>query len=52
MQRFISESFFHQMVRGFASNQCKFHFESMYGGRDTPYGSKKMKIYKEGSLDI
>ena len=52
MQRFISESFLHQIVTGFAFNQCKFHFDSMYGRRDTPYGSYKMKINKEGSLDV
>ena len=29
--RFIREIFFRQSVRGFASHQCKFHFDSMYG---------------------
>ena len=37
---------------GFASHQCKFHFDSMYGGLDAPYGSNNMKIDKEGSLDV
>ena len=37
--------------KGFASHQCKCHFDSMYGGLDTPYGSNNMKIDKEGSLD-
>ena len=49
MLRFIS---YHQRVRGFASYQCKFHFDSMYGGLDKSYGSNNMKIDKEGSLDI
>ena len=48
MLRFISD----QRVRGFASQQCKFHFDSMYGGLDTPYGSNNMKIDKGGSLDV
>ena len=39
--------FFHQRVRGLASHQCTFHFDSMYGGLDTPYGSNNMKIAKE-----
>ena len=25
---------------------CKFHFDSMYGGQDTPYGSNNMKVDK------
>ena len=41
-----------QRVRGFAYHRCKFHFDSMYGGLDSPYGSNNMKIDKEGSLDI
>ena len=42
-----------QRVRGLASHQCKFHFDSMYdyGGLDIPYGSNNIKIAKEGSLD-
>ena len=44
--------FFHQRVRGVAFHQSKFHFDSMYGGQDTPYGSNNMKIDKEGSLDV
>ena len=44
--------FFHQTVRGLASHQCKFHFDSMYGGLDTPYGYNNMKIAKEGPLDV
>ena len=35
---------FHQLLRGLASHQCKFHFDSMYGGLDTPYCSNNMKI--------
>ena len=31
MLRFINETFFRQSVRGFASHQCKFHSDSMYG---------------------
>ena len=31
--------------------QCKFHFDSMYGGLDAAYGSN-MKIDKEGSLAV
>ena len=30
----------------------KFHFDSKYGGLDTPYGSNNMKIAKEGSLNV
>ena len=41
-----------QMVRGLASHQCKFHFDSMYGRLDTPYGSNNMKFAKEGSLAV
>ena len=52
MLRFISDNVFHQRVRGFASHQCKFHFDSMYGVLDMPYGSNNMNIDKEGSLDI
>ena len=47
----LSVRLFHQRVRGLASHQCKFHFDSMYGGLDTPYSSNNMKIAKEGSLD-
>ena len=43
--------FFHQRVRGFAYHQCKFLFDSMHGGLDTPYGSNDMKIDKEGCLN-
>ena len=43
---------FRQRVRGFASHQCKFHFDSMYGGLDMPYDSNNMKIDMVGSLDI
>ena len=49
MLRFISKTFFHQRVRGFASHRCKFYFDSMYGGLDMPYGSNNMKTDKEGS---
>ena len=52
MLQFISDNVFHQRVRGFVSHQCKFHFDSMYGGLKMPYGSNNMKIDKEGSLDI
>ena len=41
----------HQRAQGLASQQCKFHFDSLYGGLDTPYGSNNMKIVKEWSLD-
>ena len=51
MLRFISDNVFIRNVRGLASHQCKFHFDSMYGGLDMPYGSNDMKIDKEGSLD-
>ena len=44
--------FFHEWVRDFASHQYKFHFHSMYGGLDTPYGSNNMKTAKEESLDV
>ena len=50
--RFISETFFHQSVRGLTSHHCKFDFDSMYGGLDTPYGSINMEIAKKGSLDV
>ena len=40
-----------QRVRGLASHQCKFHFDSMYGGLDMPYGSNNINIAKESSLD-
>ena len=46
MLRFISDNVF---IKGFASHQCKFHFDSMHGGLDTSYGSNNMKIDKEGS---
>ena len=52
MLRFISETFFHQRVRGFASHKCTFHFDSVYDGQETLYGSNKVKINKEGSLDV
>ena len=52
MLRFINDKFFHQRVKGFAFHQCKFHFDSMYGGLDTPYDSNNMNIDKEGSLDV
>ena len=45
-------NFFHQRVWGLASHQWKFHFDSMYGGLDTPYGSNNMKIAKEWSLCV
>ena len=48
----LSVIIFSSKAKGFASHQCKFHFDSMYGGLDTPYGSNNMKINKEGSLDI
>ena len=47
----LSVIMFSSKVRGVASHQCKFHFDSMYGGLDMPYGSNNMKIGKEGSLD-
>ena len=31
----------------FASHQCKFYFDSMYGRLDAPYGSNNMNIDKE-----
>ena len=40
----LSVRLFHQRVRGFASNQCKFHFNPMYGGLDMSYGSKAWKL--------
>ena len=43
---------YHQHVRGLASHQCKFHFDSIYGRLDTPYSSYNMKIAKEGPLDV
>ena len=46
---YLSVSLSDQRVRGLASHQCKFHFDSMYGGLDMPYGSNNMK---EGSLDV
>ena len=45
MLRFISDNVFLK-GKGFASHQCKFHFDSMYSGLDTPYGSYNMKIDK------
>ena len=48
--RFISDIyifFLYQTVRGFAFHQCKFYFDSMYGGLDTSYGSNNMKINKD-----
>ena len=45
-------SFIHKWVRGFASHQRKFNFDSMYGELDTPYCSNNMKTAKEGSLDV
>ena len=34
------------------SHQCKFYFDSMCGGLNTPYGSNNMKIGKEKSLNV
>ena len=48
----LSVRIFYQRVLGFAFHQCKFHFDSMYGGLDMPYGSNNMKFAKEGSLDV
>ena len=47
MLRFISETFFLHRVKCSAFCQCKFHFDSMYGGLDTPYDSNNMKIDKD-----
>ena len=44
--------FFLQMVRCFASHQCQFHLNSMYGGLDASYGSKILKIDKEGFPEV
>ena len=48
----LSLGLIQEWVRGFASHQCKFHFDSMYGGLDAPYGSNNMKTAKKGSLDV
>ena len=48
----LSLGFIHEWVRGFAPHQRKFHFDSMYGGLDSSYGSNNMKTAKEGSLDV
>ena len=40
----ITDNVFYQRLRGFASHKCKFQFDSMYGGIDTPYCSNNMKI--------
>ena len=49
--RFISETFF---IKGYgvSLSTSVSSIYSMYDGRDTPYGSNKMKINKEGSLDV
>ena len=44
--------FFLQMVRCFASHQCKFHLNAMYGGLDASYGSNNVKINKEGFPEV
>ena len=44
--------FFFQMVRCFASYQCKFHLNSMYGGLDASYGSNNVKIDKERLSEV
>ena len=44
--------FFFQMVRCFASHQCKFHLNSMYGGLDASYGSNNVKNDNEGSPGV
>ena len=49
---FCPWDFFHDRVRVFAFHQYKFHFDSMYGRLDTPYGSYNMKTAKEESLDV
>ena len=51
-KRLFQWDFFRQRVRCFAFHQCKFHFDSMYGGLDMPFDSNNMKIDKEGSLDV
>ena len=45
--RYLSVIFFFIQGKRFRFNQCKFHFDPMYGGLDTPYGSNNMKIHKE-----
>ena len=44
--------FFLQMVRCFASHQCKCHLNSMYGGLDASYGSNNVNIDKEGFPEV
>ena len=44
--------FFFQMIRCFASHQCKFHLNSMYGGLDASYTSNNVKIDKEGFPEV
>ena len=44
--------FFLQMVRCFASHQCQFHLNSMYGGLDVSCGSNNVKIDKDGSAAV
>ena len=43
---------FLQMIRCFASHQCKFYLNSMYGGLDGSYGSNNVKIDKEGFPEV
>ena len=44
--------FFLQMVKCFASHQCKFHLNSMHGGLEASYGSNNVKINKEGPPEV
>ena len=48
MLRFISDNVFLSKGKGICFPLAYFHFDSMYGGIDTPYGSNNMKIYKKG----
>ena len=48
----LSVIMFSSKGKWFASHRCKFHFDSMYGGLDMPYGSNNMKIDKEGPLIV
>ena len=47
----LSVRLFSSKGKGFF-HQCKFYFDSMYGGLDMPYGSNNVKIAKEGPLDV
>ena len=48
----LSVRLFSSRGKGFRFPPVRFHFDSMYGGLNTPYDCNSMKIAKEGSLEV